>query len=216
MESGGVQTLSKFLEQPQRLLLGLCALILLALIASELWTTFHAVFYRPAITPPAGTPSPDQNTNQVEQITAADLFGHSTAPEPSKEQQLPETSAQLTLRGVFTATDPGQASAIIETSDGHAQVVKTGASVAPDTVLREVHSNRVVLSRNGSMENLYFPTPQDNTSGLSPAPNAENAPPESAAPQPNASAPPEGELSAEQKRANILRRLEELRMRNSQ
>lgn len=215
MESGGVQTLSNILVRPQRLLLGLCALILLALIALELWTTFHAVFYRPAAAAQTGAATPDQSANQVEQITAAELFGHSTAPGPSREQQLPETSAQLTLRGVFSAQDPSQASAIIETSDGHAQVVKAGASVAPDTVLREVFANRVVLARNGAMENLYFPSP-DNASGLSPAPGPENAPAETAAPQPNASSPPEGELTAEQKRANILRRLEELRMRNSQ
>jgi general secretion pathway protein C len=209
-----MQTLSTLLVRPRRLLLGLCAAILLALIATELWTTFHAVFHRPAAGAQARPATPGQSDNRVEQITGADLFGHSTAPGPSQEQQLPETSAQLTLRGVFAARDPSEASAIIETGDGHAQIVKPGASVAPDTVLREVHADRVVLSRNGAMENLYFPSPQDNTSGLSPAPGPDNG--AAATAQPNASSAPGGGLTAEQKRANILRRLEELRMRNSQ
>lgn len=213
MESAGVQPLKDILARPQRPLLVLCALILLILIGRELWTTLRAAFYHPAATAQTSANRTDQDADRVAQITAAELFGHSAAPSATPEQQLPETSAQLVLRGVFTAEDPGQASAIIESSDGHAQIYKVGASVAPDTVLREVYPNRVVLTRNGAMENLYFPMPQDNESGLSPAPNPENGPAE-AAPQP--SPQPEGEPTAEQKRANILRRLEELRMRNSQ
>jgi len=208
VESGGLQSA---LARHQRLLLASGAVLLLALAGWELWTAFDASFSTPAAAPQAATPS--QNTDRIGQITGADLFGRTSAPATANAQQLPETSAQLVLRGVFNANDPQQGSAIIESSDGHAQVVKTGASVAPDTVLREVYDNRVVLARNGAMENLYFPTPQDN--GGLPTQNQENAPAETAAPN-NPSPPPEGELSADQKRANILRRLEELRMRNSQ
>lgn len=213
MESGGVQTLANAFSRPQRPLMILCAALLLALIGWELWTALHAAFYHPAAAPQTSA-RPAQTADQVNQITAADLFGHAAAG-ANGAQQLPQTSAQLVLRGVFTASDPQQASAIIETSDGHAQVFRAGASVAPDTVLREVYGDRVVLARNGAMENLYFPALAENEGGAAPEQGPAGAPAE--APPPNTASPaPEGELTADQKRANILRRLEELRARGSQ
>jgi general secretion pathway protein C len=205
---------------PQQLLLGGCLLLLLLLIGGELWTGVAAALYQPpAVATAPATEGPDHNN--VESITTADLFGHAPQTTQAGNQALPETNLQLTLRGVFTATDPHQASAIIETGDGHAQVVRVGISVGPDTVLQQVYDNRVVLARNGALENLYFPTPIDSGDAGLPASAGDGTPSDEAGSQPDnteGNAAPGNnneDLSSDQKRANILKRLEELRMRSS-
>jgi type II secretory pathway component PulC len=202
-------TWRRLIENPQQWVLTACATLLILLIANEIWTTSRAFFYRPASTA-AKVANNDIGRTNVEHIVSAELFGRA-APQ-SSNQTLPETNLQLTLRGVFTAEDPHRASAMIESSDGHAQIVKTGANVASDTVLQQVFSNHVVLVRNGVPASLYFPTPQASGSDSSVAQN--NAVPSTDTPTSNddnaASASPE-----ELKRAAILRRLEELRARSS-
>jgi type II secretory pathway component PulC len=207
------------LAEPQRWLLGACLLVVLALVVRELWTGISAAFYHPSISAAAGT-APGQEQDLVERITGANLFGHAPQTPQQGDQSLPQTNLQLTLRGVFTATNPNLASAIIESGDGKALVLRVGASVAPDTVLHQVHANRVVLSRNGSMENLFFPAPQEGESG--PAVSQDSGPSvadgetDTMPAESDGAAAVSGEdLNADQKRANILRRLEELRMRSS-
>jgi hypothetical protein len=105
---------------------------------------------------------------------------------------------------------------MIETSDGRVQIIKSGANVMADTVLQQVSSNHVVLARNGALESLYFPTPQENTDLVAVAQNSAVSSTDTGAinndtdNDSNAGASPE-----EIKRAAILRRLEELRARSS-
>ena len=189
---------------PQRLLAWACGLALAALIGWELYTGVATALQQPdtaaakATTAPAG--------DEVERISAANLFGVAPNTALPSDQPLPETSLALVLRGVFTATDPKQASAIIESGEGQTQMVRVGGSVAPNTVLDEVFPNRVGLARNGLQESLYFPTPDAGESGELPA-----LPAAAGGEQPS---PSNVELTTEQKRANILRRLEELRSRS--
>jgi type II secretory pathway component PulC len=199
------------IENPQSWAAAGCAAVLLLLIGSEIWTTSRAFFYRPptaAAAPPAST---DNSRSNLQHIVDAELFGRAP-PAQGNNQSLPQTNLQLTLRGVFTGVDSHSASAMIEGSDGHAQIVKTGANVAPDTVLQEVFSNRVVLVRNGVPESLYFPTPQ---SGVGENSVAQNDALPSANTTPGADDSAVSASPEELKRAAILRRLEELRARSS-
>jgi len=202
-------TWRRLIENPQPWVLAACAAVLLFLFGNEIWITSHALFYRPAVAA-ASTPSRDVSRASIEHIIGAELFGRAPA-QSAGNQTPPETSLQLTLRGVFTADDPHRASAMIESSDGHAQIVKAGANVAADTVLQQVFSNRVVLMRNGIPESLYFPAPPTNAGESSVAQN--DVVPGADAPvsvDDHPAASPE-----ELKRAAILRRLEELRARSS-
>lgn len=193
------------LSAPQRLLAWACGLVLAALIGWELYTGAATALQQPHTTA-ANANTTASAGDEVERISAANLFGVAPNAALPTDQPLPETGLALVLRGVFTATDPKQASAIIESGEGQTQMVRVGGSVAPNTVLDQVYPNRVVLARNGLQESLYFPTPDAGESGELPS-----LPAAVGGEQPS---PSNEELTTEQKRANILRRLEELRSRS--
>lgn len=194
-------------ENPQPLVFAVCMIVLAIFIGGELWSTTQALLSRPAATQTRNQPG-SAAQQYAEQISAAELFGR--AP---NQNNLPETTLQLTLRAVFAASDAKQASAVIETSDGHAQVIKVGANMNGAAVLQEVHGNRVVLSRNGVLETLFFPAPQESTEFAI----AQNTVPLNNENPTDATinTPPAGASPDEIKRAAILQRLEELRARSS-
>jgi general secretion pathway protein C len=187
--------------------LGVCIAVLAGLIGSELWLSAGALLYS-APAPAARTQSPAADGNNAEQIAAASLFGRAAQIAGGSPEQ--QTDLQLTLRGVFTASDPSHASAMLEGPDGRVQIVRVGGGIAPETTLQQVYSNRIVLARNGAQESLYFPTPQSSESAAATEGTATAASAAGAVPAPSAS------TSEDMKRAAILRRLEELRARSSQ
>jgi len=198
-------------EHPQQWALACCVIVLALLIGNELWQVGKSFANRPAVV--AAPTSNGVSQDFVEKIVSAQLFGRAAAQ--SSNQAPPTTDLQIILRGVFTAQDPHNASAMIETSDGHVQIVKTGANIAADTVLQQVLGNHIVLARNGALESLYFPTPQESAGTVALAQNnsaigSESNAASDADSDANAGASPE-----EIKRAAILRRLEELRARSS-
>lgn len=203
-------TWRRLAEQPQQWVLGACIAILLWLIGGELWLAARGFSYSAEPATPQSS-APLEIDNPAEQIVAASLFGQAAATATSGPLQ--ETDLQLTLRGVFTASDPGNASAMLELPDGRAQIVRVGGSVAPGTTLQEVFSNHIVLARNGVQESLYFPTPQSSDVATA---TTEGSVPEATPGLEPADAPPAGASPEEIKRAAILRRLEELRARSSQ
>lgn len=199
-----MQAMRDMIEQPERWVVGLCALaaaVLIAIEASGLAMTLRTS------APAMNTPTNKQAAaDYVGQVNGANLFGR-TPVTAASDQTLPQTQLQVTLRGVFTADDPAQASAIIETEDGKMQIVKTGTGIGNDTTLQRVYANRVVVTRSGVMENLYFPTAD--SSNISSAPDSAvpmEAPPVNAADVP---------ADSDERKANILRRLEELRSRGA-
>ena len=203
MDWGRAQTWRDLIEQPERWAVGLCVIVALVLIGIEA-SQLALALRSPAPTfAVAGTKAQE---DYVGRVSSANLFG--VAPPSINDQTLPQTQMQLTLRGVFTADDPAFASAIIETEDGRMQIVKTGGGLGADASLKQVYANRVVIARGGVLENLYFPT------GSSPETIATRSPVE-AAPVEAAPVPAGTENSEDEHKANILRRLEELRSRGA-
>lgn len=209
MEAGRLSTWRSAIENPQPLLLAICILVFVVLIGVELWSAAAAQLMSPRIQPRAAA-NPQRDQSGVEQITAADLFGHAA----NQNANLPETTLQLTLRAVFAASDPHAASAVIESSDGHAQMVKIGAGIGGDATLQDVYANRIVLARNGVLETLYFPAPQESTE-MTVAQNMQAPGDATETPDSTANNAPTGASAEEIKRAAILQRLEELRARSS-
>lgn len=196
-------------EHPQQWILGACVAILVVLIGREVWSTVRGLSYSPPQSAPVAADAGGQR-DSAEQIVAAGLFG--SAPQAAGGS-LQQTDLQLILRGVFTASDPRKASAMLESPDGRMQIVKVGGSLAPETTLQQVTSNHIVLTRNGAQESLYFPTPQAGDTGpVAETPGADSAGPVAE----SADTPAAGASPEELKRAAILRRLEELRARSSQ
>ncbi len=196
-------------EHPQQWILVACAVVLVSLIGREIWSTVRAFGYSPAQSAPAAVAG--EQRDAAEQIVAAGLFGN--APQQASGAGPQQSDLQLTLRGVFTASNPRNASAMLESPDGRMQIVKMGSGLAPDTTLQQVFSNHIVVMRNGVQESLYFPTPQAGEGApVAASPGAEPGSPAAD----SADAPATGASPEESKRAAILRRLEELRARNSQ
>jgi type II secretory pathway component PulC len=176
------------------------ALPLFCLLVLDSFSIIETLSYQPA-TPRPTTQSMAQPGEVAGRIAAAEWFG--VAPEqPESFSTLPETDLALTLRAVFVGEQ--QSSAIIENRDGIAQVIRAGSAIAPGITLTEVRSDRVVVTRNGRAEQLFFPSEPAATLSAPPATAA-------ATPPAAASAP----LTEEQKRASILRRLEALRARGA-
>lgn len=76
----------------------------------------------------------------------------------------PITSLSLTLKGVFTAEDPKEASAIIAGGEGEVEDkhYKVGAVLPGSAVLRQVSKDRVVIEYQGRLESLWLYEPVDN------------------------------------------------------
>lgn len=202
MQAGSSSIWRNAIENKQLIAQVLCVTVAAIMIALELMPLLSAQHA------PVAAKHASANSNQaavnVEQITSADLFGHANIP----TSNLPQTNLQLVLRAIFAADDPKLASAVIESGDGNAQIVKVGASIGSVATLQSVQSDRVVLSRNGVLETLFFPAPQE--SNLMSA--AQNAAPPGNTESASASAAAQTD---EIKRAAIMQRLEELRMRSA-
>lgn len=204
MQAGRLPIWRNAIDQPQQLARAVCVVIVATFVGLELWTAFSAHLETPASSN-SHTTATAQSTASVEQIVAADLFGHAA----NANSNLPETNLQVTLRAVFAASDPKAASAVIESNDGRTQIIKVGGTLDGSTTLQAVHPNRVVLMRNGELETLYFPVPQESPAVLASTQTPAlptGAPPVDGSIPPNASA-------EEIKRAAIMQRLEELRAR---
>lgn len=208
MQAGRLPIWRSAIDHPQPLARALCIVVAAVLIGLELWSAVSAQMDKPS-TSSTRTASASNDAVNIEQITSAELFGHNA----SQNANLPQTTLPVTLRAVFAASDAKTASAVIESNDGRTQIIKVGGTVDASTTLQAVNSNSVVLMRNGELETLYFPTPQESPS----------LPYDSLASTQNQAAPttataagvnlPAGMTAEEIKRSAILQRLEELRAR---
>ncbi len=141
----------------------------------------------------------------------AGLFGKAATPVASTDDSaLPQSSAQLVLRGVFTGNSPEQGSAIFELPDGSTRMVRAGGSLDGGLVLQRIYPGRVVLNRNGLNESLSFPASDEYAESIAEASTSAAA--SEAEPEIRDNAPSDN--TDDEKRANILRRLEELRARS--
>ncbi len=112
-----------------------------------------------------------QTASSVPDVELAELalFGTASSTpgtsEPSTSergtQNLPETNLRLVLRGVMAADGESPGSALIEDPDGETNSYMVGDSLPGDALLRTVLPNRVILERDGKLENLYFPEADD-------------------------------------------------------
>lgn len=107
------------------------------------------------------TPTQRVEDYDVNPIVERNFFGRQIVNQELLQQtNLPTTNLQVVLRGVFTSTNPRQASAIIERPDGQVRSYRVNATVFGSSRLHAVFNDRIVLSTNGELETLYFPEPE--------------------------------------------------------
>ncbi len=143
--------------------LGAIALVcLLSMLAMQAWQDGSRLLTPP---PPVATatkaPTGSANSSLSSQaLVNINMMGHSNqAIATTNNKSLPTTRLQLQLRGTFTHSDPKQASALIAERNKSAKRYHNKEALPGGATLAEVRSDSVVLSRNGRLENLFFPAP---------------------------------------------------------
>jgi len=148
-------------------------------------------------------------------LTELSLFGdaQTATPQPNTNtENLPETNLRLVLRGALAADGESPASALIEGPGGDTEVYTVGDRLPGNALLRTILPNRVIIEREGKLENLYFPE-TDDTKGINLSSEStrdlQANPPR---PQ-NSTSRPTDSVEEQNRREEIRQRLEVLRQR---
>jgi len=203
-----IQDISELdLRQYKRWLTIALALCLLALLTQLLWRSYLTFYFQPTIA--LVSPPPQGQQYDAKTITAANLFGRTlVGPTAAK---LPSTRLQLILRGAFGASTPEKGSAMIEDGNGVTRTYRVNMQVGANTQLHSVFPNHVVLSRDGQLEVLKFPSPGSDAGNARPNSNNSVSIDQSG---PRAKSLDSTSMSAQQRQQLIKTRLQELRNRS--
>ena len=158
-----------------RILLAAVTIGLALLFGKLALSAYHSLSATPQTQPHINRQAGHVQTDyQANDIVGKNLFGR---PPQGQEQlsisNLPMTQLAVILRGVFTSTDPKQASAIVELPDGSTRSYSVDAVVYGQTHLHAVFSDRIVLETSGVLETLRFPTPEQQQQLVSQQPTAD-------------------------------------------
>lgn len=94
----------------------------------------------------------------TEQLQALSLMGQAKEEQPIPElAELPETSLELTLSGVFANTQQDQAAALIGINGALPQYFYVGSTILPEIRLIAVNGDSVTLKSKKGFEKLSFP-----------------------------------------------------------
>lgn len=98
----------------------------------------------------------NKKTHRIEEFS---LFGSFDAQPivTDTPKDLPTTKLRLTLTGVSASNNNALARALIVGPDKNTESYRVGDTLPGSASLHEVHSDRIVLSRSGKLETLYFP-----------------------------------------------------------
>jgi general secretion pathway protein C len=104
--------------------------------------------------------------SEVEQIDRLHLFGvvTKTAPAIPVAIEAPDTRLNLTLHGIVNTGDPGTSFAIIADSSKTEKHYRVDDAIPGGAILKEIHSDRVILQRAGRFETLRLPVESATTS----------------------------------------------------
>lgn len=98
------------------------------------------------------------------EISERNFFGLADEEPEIEVDNLPETKLALILRGAFMGGTDQSAGAIIENEETNiTNNYYVGESLPGDATLKAIYADRVVLSRNGLLETLYFPDISDSS-----------------------------------------------------
>lgn len=106
----------------------------------------------------------------VQQIIAAHLFGEyraEAAPVVQTVIDAPDTRLNLTLTGILAATEDKGSRALISQGSSDEKPYAVGSVITRGVELQSIYPDRVILSRNGSLETLRLD--KDKPSSFTPA-----------------------------------------------
>lgn len=106
-------------------------------------------------------------TPATRKIADYSMFGDYNSSETVEPdiKELPKTNLRLTLTGVSATENQKRATALIEGPDRNTESYGVGDTLPGNADLHSVHNDRVILSRSGKLETLFF-TESDSSSRL--------------------------------------------------
>tara|TARA_B100000767_G_C19689463_1_gene503324 strand:- start:292 stop:906 length:615 start_codon:yes stop_codon:yes gene_type:complete len=107
-----------------------------------------------------------QTNNPVVDTDAINLrhfFGLADAEPQVIVEALPTTQLNLTLAGLFTSTNKKKGGAIIIDAKKESNFFSIGEKLTGNVTLLSVHSDRIVIDRNGIYETLFIQDTQNKT-----------------------------------------------------
>lgn len=99
-------------------------------------------------------PRANLDTSQIR-----NLFGNFQAEAAPVQQNVPETSLNLELQGVFTADNPKGSTAIIAQRGQSGQLFRVGDRLPGNATLEAVYENHILIKRGARTEKLAFDDP---------------------------------------------------------
>lgn len=138
------------------LLVSIVLAILIAWTAAGLTWSLLAP-QAPAAGAAVTTPAPADAAPDPERIASRNLFGRADAVPGQAAVDAPETRLNLTLRGISASSDAAYARAVIAGPDGKERVYAARDEVPGGAVVHEIHADRVILNRRGTLETLRLP-----------------------------------------------------------
>ncbi|MCA1798990.1 MAG: type II secretion system protein GspC [Xanthomonadaceae bacterium] len=111
----------------------------------------------PAAGPVAMRAGPAEPMPDPDRIASRSLFGSAEDAPVQTTIDAPETRLNLTLRGISASADAAYARAVIAGSDGKERVYAARDEVPGGAVVHEIHADRVILNRRGTLETLRLP-----------------------------------------------------------
>ena len=90
-------------------------------------------------------------------VAALNLFGEVDAEPAAVAVDAPRTSLNLQLLGVFSATDPKRASAIVSEVGKQGLLYQVDDKMPGNATLSSIHVDHILIKRGGRLEKLTFP-----------------------------------------------------------
>lgn len=139
--------------------------LVIAMVAATAWQLY--LFWQDTQSPTVQPPAPETTVDQSGQrpdidLGAVSFFGVAGAEEVEVDtESLPVTNLRLVLRGVSAngadKKDGPLTSALVEGPDRQTDYYRVGSQLPGRAALKAVYADRIVIERQGNLENLYFP-----------------------------------------------------------
>ena len=107
---------------------------------------------------PVNVPAPSRSTSEsTVDLAALSLFGRVRSDPVEAVVDAPETRLNLELKGIFTAEDPDNSTAIISERNKAGELYRVGDRLPGNAVLSAINDDHILLRRGGRTEKLMFP-----------------------------------------------------------
>lgn len=182
-----MDSLTSFFNQNQKHLITAITFALVVLMAKTSAYSFLFFYVDLNRTEPTINPSTSTNTRRVAVDTSQirNLFGNFQATETVVvDQNVPETTLNLELQGIFTADDPEDSTAIVAQRGQSGQLFRIGDRLPGNATLEAVFTSYILIKRGSRTEKLAFDDPSIGQ-GFAAAGSAGSANPVSANPNVN-------------------------------